>query len=394
MSHTLSLAAVVEMLEKRYPPGTAEEWDAVGLVAGDPTSPVRRVMFAVDPVLDVVTEAEDRDVDLLITHHPLYLRGTTTVAATGPKGQVIHRLITAGCGLYTAHTNADVAIGGVNDALADLFDLQQRRPLRPHDAAALDSWVTYVPPESLDEVIDAMSAAGAGRLGNYERCAFTTTGYGTFLPVGEARPTIGEVGSRTVTPEERLEMVAPPHRRSEVLGALRAAHPYEEPAFTVVTHAPQPADTGLGRIGNLPRPMTLREFADLTARMLPATPQGLRVSGDLDAEVRTVAVCGGSGDSLLGTVAGLGADVYLTADLRHHPASEAREQGRPFLVDATHWASEWPWLPAAAEQLRQDAANEGAELEVIVSTTVTDPWTMTLPTSHNDLPVTNDGAAS
>ena len=393
MSESLSLADVVEMLDGRYPPHTAEEWDAVGLVAGDPAAAVRRVLFAVDPVLDVVAEAEEHDADLVVTHHPLYLRGTTSVAATQPKGEVIHRLIRANCGLYTAHTNADVAAGGVNDALADLFHLEERSPVRAHDAAGLDSWVTYVPASDLDAVIDAMAAAGAGRLGNYERCAFTSSGHGTFLPIGEAQPTIGEVGSRTLTPEERLEMVAPPELRAQVLAALRASHPYEEPAFTVVTHAAQPASTGLGRIGTLPQPMTLRDFARRAAEVLPSTPQGIRVSGDLDAEVSRVAVCGGSGDSLLATAAALGADVYLTADLRHHPASESRERGRPYLVDATHWASEWPWLPVAAEHLRSEAAARGARLEVIVSTAVTDPWTTMLRSSDNGLSVTNDGAA-
>src|SRR5690606_862417 len=134
--------------------------------------------------------------------------------------------------------------------------------------------------------------------------------------------------------------------------ALRQAHPYEEPAHSLVAQAPAPAAPGTGRIGRLPEAMTLRAFAELVARILPATAQGIRVGGDLDAEVRTVAVCGGSGDSLLARVRSLGADVYLTADLRHHPASEHLAGGRPFLVDATHWASEWPWLPRAAEVLR------------------------------------------
>lgn len=394
MPAPLNLATVVELLERRYPSATAEGWDAVGLAVGDPDAPVRRVLFAVDPVLDVVSEARDTGADLLITHHPLYLRGTSSVAATDPKGRVVHELITAGCGLYTAHTNADAADDGVNEALADLLDLRERTPLRPHDGPPLDSWTTYAPRDALDRVISAMSSAGAGHVGDYERCAYTSSGTGTFLPTGGAEPTIGEVGTREVTPEDRLEMVAPPHLRGAVLAALRAAHPYEEPAYTVVAHAPQPAGTGLGRIGTLPRPVTLRRLAERVAEVLPATAQGIRVSGDLDAEVSRVGLCGGAGDSLLGTVAALGADVYLTADLRHHPASESREAGRPFLIDATHWASEWPWLPVAAERLRADAAALGAELDVSVSTRVTDPWTFTLPGNHNDHPRTDDGAAS
>ena len=393
MAQTLTLADVVGLLEQRYPPGTAEGWDAVGLVAGDPAAPVRSVMFAVDPVQVVAEEAIAAGVDLLVTHHPLFLRGTTTVSAGTPKGRVVHELVRAGCALYTAHTNADAAAGGVADALADLLDLRERRPLTPHDAAALDTLTVFVPQDHTAALLDALAAAGAGAVGDYDRCAFTVTGQGTFRPGAAANPTIGERGQVTEVVEDRLEMTLPRVRRAAVVAALRAAHPYEEPAFSVVEHAPHPAGTGVGRIGTLPRPTTLRALGERVAAVLPATAQGIRVAGDLDAEVRTVAVCGGSGDSLLGTVRALGADVYLTADLRHHPASEALEAGPPYLLDATHWASEWPWLPVAAARLEEDARAAGGELTTRVSTIVTDPWTLRLGAPDNDSTTNNEGVA-
>ncbi|MEE6272628.1 Nif3-like dinuclear metal center hexameric protein [Georgenia wangjunii] len=392
MPNPLTLADVVGVLERRYPPGTAEDWDAVGLVAGDPDAPVRKVMLAVDPVLDVAREAIEWGADLLITHHPLYLRGTTAVAATSPKGRVVHELIRAGCALYTAHTNADSAEGGVAEALADLLGLENARPIQPQSTLALDSLTTYVPATHTQAVLDALAAAGAGQLGNYERCAFTVNGTGTFRPVAGADPTIGSVGEVEEVDEDSVAMVLPRGRRAHVLAALREAHPYEEPAFSVVELAVEDGPTGTGRIGTLPHPTTLRALAGHVADVLPATAQGIRVAGDLDAEVSTVAVCGGSGDSLLATVRALGADVYLTADLRHHPASESREEGRPYLIDATHWASEWPWLPRAADQLAEDAAAHGARLETRVSTRVTDPWTLRLGAADNDLPDHDEGA--
>ncbi|MEE6282347.1 Nif3-like dinuclear metal center hexameric protein [Georgenia sunbinii] len=378
MPQTPSVADVVGLLETRYPPGTAESWDAVGLVAGDPAAPVRSVMFAVDPVLDVAREAIEAGADLLVTHHPLYLRGTTSVAATTAKGRVVHELVRAGVALYTAHTNADSAPGGVADALADLLDLRDRAPLTPHDATALDTWTTFVPTAHTTAVLDALATAGAGDLGEYDRCAFTVTGEGTFRPGAAANPTLGTHGEIAEVTEDRLEMVAPRGRRGAILDALRAAHPYEEPAFAVVEHARQPAGTGIGRIGTLPAPTTLRALAQLVADALPATAQGIRVAGDLEATVSRVAVCGGSGDSLLATVRRLGADVYLTADLRHHPASEAIEEGPPYLIDATHWASEWPWLPVAAARLEADARAQQLTVATRVSTIVTDPWTLRL----------------
>ncbi|WP_182884973.1 Nif3-like dinuclear metal center hexameric protein [Microbispora sp. H10885] len=268
-----ALAEVVARLDALYDPSWAESWDAVGLVCGDPEQPVRKILFAVDPVAVVVDEALAWGADLVVTHHPLYLRGTTSVAATTFKGRVVHRLIRGGAALYAAHTNADVADPGVSDALARAVGL-----------------------------------------------------------AGDLRP---------------LQPAADDPRR------------------------------GLGRIGDLPAPMPLREFAALAAAGLPRTAAPLRVAGDPDRAVRTVAVCGGAGDSLLGTARAAGVDVFLTADLRHHPAGEHLEAGGPALVDASHWATEWPWLADAAERLTSALAAGGITVEARVSGAVTDAWTAT-----------------
>lgn len=258
-----TLAEVIGKLEAAYPPGRAESWDAVGLVCGDPSQQVERVLFAVDPVAVVGQEALDFGADLIVTHHPLYLRGTTSVAATTFKGRLIHTLIKNDIALYTAHTNADVANPGVSDALA---------------------------------------------------------------------------------------------RAVGLVGDLVPLQPFPDDPWR-----------GLGRIGDLPRAMTLREFADQAVSGLPETAWGLRVAGDADRRVSRVAVSGGAGDSLLSTARAAGVDVFLTADLRHHPASEFMEAGGPALIDAAHWATEWPWLASAAALL--------TDVETRVSTTVTDAWT-------------------
>ncbi|GAA0363230.1 Nif3-like dinuclear metal center hexameric protein [Microbispora corallina] len=269
-----TLAEVVASMEALYDPSWAESWDAVGLVCGEPGQPVRKVLFAVDPVAAVVDEALAWGADLVVTHHPLYLRGTTSVAATTFKGRVVHRLIRNDVALYTAHTNADVADPGVSDALARAVGLSG--PLRPLQPSAAD-----------------------------------------------------------------------PRR-------------------------------GLGRVGDLPAPVTLGEFAARAAAGLPRTAGPLRVAGDPGRPVRSVAVCGGAGDSLLGTARAAGVDVYLTADLRHHPASEHMEaEGGPALVDASHWATEWPWLADAAGRLTSALAAGGITVEARVSDAVTDAWTAT-----------------
>ncbi|MGI5187166.1 Nif3-like dinuclear metal center hexameric protein [Promicromonospora sp. CA-289599] len=288
-----TLAQVVRALDGLYPPSTAEGWDAVGLVAGDPAAPVRKVLFAVDPVTAVVDQALDWGADLLVTHHPLFLRGVSSVAATTFKGSVVHRLLTGGCALHVAHTNADAAPRGVADALADLVGITDRRPLEVSAAGEKDG----------------------------------STGYGT--------------------------------------------------------------DRGIGRVGRLAEPTTLADFARRVAAALPATAQGIRFSGDPDAVVTTAAVLGGSGDGYFDAVRAADADVYVTSDLRHHPASELRERaefearaagtagpsGTPFLVDTAHYASEWPWLRYAVEDLAAALAADGLAIEARVSELVTDPWT-------------------
>ncbi|MBE7701077.1 Nif3-like dinuclear metal center hexameric protein [Oerskovia sp. Sa1BUA8] len=291
-----TLADVVRTLEALYPPSTAEGWDAVGLVTGDPAQPVRKILFAVDPVATVADEAIEWGADLIVTHHPLFLRPVHSIAATTFKGSLVHRLVREGIGLYVAHTNADAAPRGVADALADAIGLVDRTPLVP--------------------------AAG---------------------PSGSAGPDDG-------------------------------AHP---------------AETGIGRVGRLEEPTTLRTFAERVAAALPPTEQGVRVAGDLDATVSTVAVVGGSGDSLFDAVRSAGADVYVTADLRHHPASELRERaefeggaaGGPFLVDVAHFASEWPWLRYAAADLTERLADTGT-VDTRVSIRRTDPWTARIGSAH------------
>ncbi|MFE2516256.1 Nif3-like dinuclear metal center hexameric protein [Streptomyces mirabilis] len=269
------LSEVIAALDTLWPPETAEGWDAVGTVCGEPDQEITRVLFAVDPVREIVGEAVKLGANLLVTHHPLYLRGTTTVAADTFKGRVVHTLIKNDIALHVAHTNADRADPGVSDALAGALDLRVVRPLVPD-------------------------------------------------------PT---------DPEGRR---------------------------------------GLGRVCELDHPLTVRELAARAAGRLPATAQGIRVAGDLEAVVRTVAVSGGSGDGLFDDVRAAGVDAFLTADLRHHPASEFiadRAHSPLALLDAAHWATEWPWCELAAAQLDEISDRKGWGLRVHVSKTVTDPWT-------------------
>jgi len=263
-----TLADADAAISALWPPAGAESWDAVGLIAGDPETQVRAIHLAVDAVPETVDETLELGAQLLLTHHPLLLRGVTSVAEDRYKGVVLGRLIRGGSALIAAHTNADVVARGTSAVLAERLGLLDARPLEP-----------------------------------------------------ASDPTIG-----------------------------------------------------LGRVGRLPTPTTLGALSRLIADTLPATAQGVRVAGEYDQPVTTVALCAGAGDSLLANPEVVAADVYLTSDLRHHPASEARERARlgrgPALIDVSHWASEWLWLEVAAEQLR--SALPG--VAITVSELRTDPW--------------------
>ena len=366
------LSDVIDVLERAYPPALAADWDSVGLVCGDPSERVESVTIAVDATAAVAAEVPDRG--LLLAHHPLLLRGVDTVAASTPKGAILHRLIRSGSALFTAHTNADSASPGVSDALAAALGLVVEDVLSPvSDGLRLDKWVVFVPGEQSDAVREAMFAAGAGRIGDYSHCSWTVAGTGQFLPQEGASPTIGTVGAVARVAEERIELIAPAGRRSEVLGAMRGAHPYEEPAFDVMALAPLPSNVGIGRICSLPKPETLSSFVARVVDGLPKTSWGVRAAGDPDAVVSRVAVCGGAGDSLLDTVTGAGVQAYVTADLRHHPADEHRRASDVALVDVAHWASEYPWCHQAAALLQ---ARFNDALDVRISPVRTDPWNL------------------
>ena len=374
------LRDVLDALEAAYPPALAESWDAVGLVCGDPDEPVSKVLVAVDPVPETVAEAVDTGAQLLVTHHPLLLRGVHGVPADQPKGRLVHQLVRAGAALFTAHTNADSADPGVSDALADALGLRVEGPLQPRAAENLDKIITFVPVGAATaKVLDALADAGAGQIGDYSHCAWSTEGTGQFLPHEGAHPAIGAVGALERVAETRLELVLPRGRRRAVIEALRAAHPYEEPAFDLFELAEIPGRRGLGRVGELAEPESLAAFTERAAAALPATAWGVRAAGDPARAVRRVAVCGGAGDSALGAATAAGVDAYLTADLRHHPAGEHLLAGTlpgrptPALVDVAHWASEHPWCEQAAGVIR--SALRGT-VDVSVSWQRTDPWTV------------------
>lgn len=380
-SEPVTVSVVTALLDDLFPRQLAEEWDVVGLAVGSSRVRVSTVLFAVDCTNAVVTEARRLGAELIVAHHPLLLRGIHAVNEDEPKGRIIAELVRHQMALFVAHTNADVPPGGVVASLVAALGLVGTRPMLPREDGPYDKLVTFVPHRAAADVITALASAGAGAIGHYDHASFASDGEGTFRPLAGSSPAIGRQGQLERVAERRLEMIMDRDLRTKVIAALRAAHPYETPAFDIIPLAGSPSpDTGLGRIGAVHRegggtddgsPLTLGEFVHRVATVLPRTAGGIRVSGDLNRPVRSVAVQAGAGDDLLGVARELGADVYLTSDLRHHPASEAREwSDAPALIDVSHWAAESLWLPVVARHV----ADLLPELNVQISTIRTDAW--------------------
>jgi dinuclear metal center YbgI/SA1388 family protein len=357
----VSLADTLHALEQFAPPSLAESWDRSGLQVGDPQALVRRVLIALDPSAETIAEASRRKADLIVTHHPLFLKSPESLDLSRPANRVAASLIREGIALYSAHTSYDRAEGGVNDLLARKLGLEDVRPLGKGEG--LRKVVVTVPAGHENAVRSAMAEAGGGRIGAYEACAFECRGVGTFVPLQGARPFLGRVGSVERVEEFRVEMLVTQSRVGAVCSALRRAHPYEEPAVDVYPVEGAAASGALGRIGRLTEPVTLADFADYAMERLGAP--GVRYVGDGTKSIRNVALCGGSGADLWPVAASAGADVLLTGDVRYHAALDARAAGF-CLVDAGHGATEAVALDGLAQAITSWSSARDAGIEVTV----------------------------
>lgn len=325
------------LLEQWAPLYYAEDWDNAGLHAGDRNKEISRIMVALSPGEAAVNAAVEAGVDMLLTHHPLIFRSMKQINSDTATGRSLLKLIRNDVNLYCAHTNLDIAKDGVNDVLAQALELEQVKPLADITHDICYKVVVYVPAGYEEIVRQAMCKAGAGCIGNYSGCTFQAKGTGTFLPGEGTNPFSGEEGRMEYAEEYRLETVVPQAALSAVIKAMEAVHPYEEVACDVFRMENGGEERGIGRIGKLQNPMSLAEFLDFTGLQLSCNH--LTYQGDLTRQIKTVALCGGSGLSYLSAAKKAGADVYVTGDMRYHDAQAANELDL-CVVDAGHLATE------------------------------------------------------
>lgn len=334
----VTMKDIAQAIESQAPLQLQESWDNCGLQVGSMSSTVQRVLTALDVTSEVVAEAIEQQIDAIVTHHPMIFKGIKSINIDTMQGKMIRDLLCHTINVYSAHTNLDVTAGGLNDEVAIRLGLQDIQGLEEtgHDVAY--KVAVYVPITHSEQLRQAMGNAGAGHIGAYSHCSFSIAGEGRFLPLEGTNPFIGQVGAIETVPEERVETVVPKKLLGQVLAAMKEAHPYEEIAYDIVALENAYDAYYIGRIGNLPQPLSIEEFKEVLQSAFPHST--LRWGGAKQSSIQRVGLCTGSGAEFIKIAAKQKADVYITGDVKYHDMQLAKELGIT-VVDAGHYGTEY-----------------------------------------------------
>jgi len=366
----LKVNEVMKVMEEIVPLSFAENDDNIGLVIGSKNAQINGILLSLDLNLDVAKEAVEKGCNLIITHHPPIFEPLRKIR--GEEEALFIYLLKNDLNIYSAHTNWDIVPGGLNDFLANIFELKNIEILEETGREKLYKLVVFIPEGYEEKVRQAIGEKGAGFIGNYSFCTFQTPGTGTFLPLEGTNPFIGEIGKIEYAKEYRLETIVPQGNLNNVLQAMIDAHPYEEVAYDLYPLANEGKSYGLGRIGNLDFPISLREIAQKTAGVLNIDISVLKIEGELNRRIERMAVCGGAGKSLIPLTIEKGADLYLTADIDYHSAQKAKEANLA-LIDAGHGNTERPSISFLRKKIEAKLKKIG-EIRIEESKVFTEPW--------------------
>ncbi|MGM7721094.1 Nif3-like dinuclear metal center hexameric protein [Metabacillus sp. Hm71] len=362
---------VIQLFEQFSPKSYAVEGDKIGLQIGNLNKQVNQVMITLDVMESVIDEAVEKKVDLIIAHHPPIFRPIKKLTTDNTYGRMLEKCIKHDIAVYAAHTNLDVAYGGVNDMLAEALALSDLEVLVPTYEDKLKKLVVFVPEAHEKEMRDALGNAGAGHIGNYSHCFFSTSGEGSFLPLNGAEPFIGEKGQLEFVKEARIETIFPESIQKKVVQTMLKTHPYEEVAYDIYP-LEQPGTTlGLGRIGKLNAELSLQDFAEHVKTSLQV--EHVRMVGNPSSRVKKVAVLGGDGNKYIQQAKFKGADVYVTGDLYFHVAQDALMMNLN-VIDPGHHV-EKVMIKGVSAKLGDMCKEKKYEVQVFGSKVNTDPFT-------------------
>ncbi len=356
----IQIRHIVDVMENIAPSSLAEPWDNVGLQAGHEGWPVEKIWVALDPTLRFIEEASRNGANLVITHHPLLYRPLSAIDPETLVGRIMEVVFRKRVGVFCAHTNLDSARGGLNDMLAKSLGINNTIVLKANQSDQY-KLVTYVPQEHENMVVDALFASGAGNGEKYSHISFRTQGIGTFMPCLEAKPLVGRPGEINRVSECRIEIPVAGRHLPQVTKALLDVHPYEEVVYDVYCVGTGSSGEGLGRIGDLEDDLTLDSFARLIKQTLGL--ETVRMVGDPHQKIKRVALCSGSGKSLLEDFLASDAQVFVTGDLGYHDGRCVEGLGRA-IVDIGHFASEHLVVEGLVGRLRSALSDKGYDVRV------------------------------
>ena len=368
---TVALQVLMSEIEKIAPKFLAEDWDNVGLLIGSPSQGISRALVTLDCTPEVVQEGISKKVDVIIAHHPLMFKPIKQIRYDLPGQDLVASMIQNKIMLYAAHTNLDSCPLGGTALLADCLKLTEQEFIMPGYRDQILKLVVFVPEEHVDKVRESITKAGAGGMGDYTECSFQTSGTGMFRPQPGANPFVGTVGSLESVQEVRLETIAPARSIERVIRAMLKAHPYESPAYDIIPTLNKGMEYGLGLVGYLPSEVTLAQLVKDVKELLRVC--SLRVAGNLETRIKKVAICTGSGGSVVKNAAFKGAGVLIAGDISHHDALDALAAGMA-IIDPGHFATEWYMMEKLTGYLQGVMQREKRSVEIILSEIKTEPF--------------------
>lgn len=367
---TPRVSDIIEIINIIAPFSYAEEWDNVGLQIGDPTAPVSKIIVSLDAGEDAIEAAITGQCQLLLTHHPLIFHPLKKVNILDPPCNLLSKALRNNLNIVSLHTNFDIAPGGVNDMLAERLGINSALPLVVTRVDELVKLAVFVPKGHEEQVLQALFRF-SGFIGNYTECSFQSEGIGTFKPLSGAAPFIGSVGMREHVEEIRIEVLLRKEDMKGALEAMFAVHPYEEAAVDLYPLLNEGKCLGLGRIGELEEMVSLEQFASRLKKEF--TLDGVKYVGRGESALKKIALCGGSGSSLIPEAHRQGADVLVTGDVKYHEACEARSLGLA-LIDIGHFASEFIMVEGLAGRMKKELIKRGFAAEIIGCRSERDPF--------------------
>lgn len=363
---------IVEAMDKFAPRYLAEDWDNVGLLIGNPSQEINKILTCLDVTEQIIDKAITEKYDMIISHHPFLFRGIKRISTDKPQGRMLQKILSNNIAIFAAHTNLDTTFGGVNDVLANKLDLIDLQPLTISYREEILKLGVNVPVDYAQIVREAIVQAGAGSIGNYSDCSFNYNGNGYFKPLDKANPFIGKQHQLTEVNEIRIETIMPAKIKNRVIKAMLKAHPYEVPAYDILPTHNVYNENGLGRIGKLATPISLIDFAQKVKQNLPGDT--FRFVKGNNKLVKKVALCSGAGIEFLDKACMKGADTYITGDVKYHEAQHAQELGLN-LIDAGHFGTELPIVETLAKYLQSENITNKWNIEICADTEAVDVFT-------------------